>query len=119
MSINNEKYVFAVIGGDSRQTVIVNELIRLGNLAAACDGADMMTNLEKSINGSDVVLLPLPVTRDKVNLLFASDAKATDAVTLADLVSVASRCGCRAIMGGMIPEEICELGKKHGLFVAD
>lgn len=127
MSINNKKYGFAVIGGDSRQIVIVNELIQrghnvkvfgLGNLGAHCARAELLTSIEKTIEGSDVILLPLPVTRDNVNLLLASDPKA-DTVELIELVRFASRYGCRAILGGMLSDEICSLCEKEGIFARD
>lgn len=127
MSINNEKYCFAIIGGDSRQVVIANELIRrghnvkvfgLGNLGAHCAQAELFTSIDKAIDGSDVILLPLPVTRDNVNLLLASYSKA-DTVPLVELVRLASRYNCRAILGGMLPDGICSLCEKEGIFACD
>jgi len=127
MSINNEKYRFSIIGGDYRQVVIANELIRrghnvkvfgLGNLGAHCRHAELFTSIDKAIDGSDVILLPLPVTRDNVNLLLASDPKA-ECIELVELVCLASRYNCRAILGGMIPDGICSLCEKEGVFVRD
>lgn len=127
MSINNEKYSFAVIGGDSRQVVIANELIRrghevkvfgLGNLGVHCVGAELLTSLEKAVDGSEIILLPLPVTRDNVNLLLASDPKA-ETVPLIELVRLASRYKCCAILGGMLPDGICSLCEKEGVFARD
>lgn len=127
MSINNEKYCFAIIGGDSRQVVIANELMRrghsvkvfgLGNLGAHCAKAEQLTSFEKTVDGSDVILLPLPVTRDNASLLLASDAKA-DTIELSELVRLASRYKCRAILGGMLPDEICSLCEKEGIFARD
>ncbi len=127
MSINNEKYCFSIIGGDYRQIVVANELIRrghnvkifgLGNLGAHCTHAELFTSVDKAIDGSDVILLPLPVTRDNVNLLLASDPKA-ETIRLVELVRLASRYNCRAILGGMLPDDVCSLCEKEGVFVRD
>lgn len=99
---------FAVLGGDKRQAVIANELINagadartfaLGDNKSAIRGAEHCLSVEKAIEGCDVVVLPLPVTRDNTHLA-AQNVK----VPLLEIVKLTAKSKA-LILGGMIPVE--------------
>ncbi len=108
MEINFKGFKFAVLGGDKRQAVIVNELINagadvrifaLGDNRSAMHGSENCMSVEKAIEGCDVVVLPLPVTRDNIHLS-AQNVK----VTLSEIVKLTAKSKS-FLLGGMIPLE--------------
>ncbi|HWQ75120.1 MAG TPA: dipicolinate synthase subunit DpsA [Syntrophomonas sp.] len=60
----------AVLGGDERELILVNELVRMGATVVVCGfpremvghGAFALNNLEEACKGAEVVILPLPGT---------------------------------------------------------
>lgn len=112
----------AVIGGDKRQTVIVGEFIKagcevrafaLGDAGQAARGAEICMSVDKAVEGADVIVLPLPVTRDNVYL-----AAVGVKVALSDIIKLTAKN--RAILlGGMIPEEMMRQCRALGIEVYD
>ncbi len=125
--MNQTNYTFAILGGDRRQTVIAQRLLDrghrvrvygLGELSADCGDAEVCTTAEKAITEADAVLLPLPTSRDGSNLSFGNIPTAPP-LPLTDLVKLVSRKGCKLLLGGMIPEELQQIGERCGISVED
>ena len=124
---DNSKYNFALLGGDRRQAVVAERLIErghsvktfgLGSFAAAINGVEICSTPEKAISGSNFVLLPLPVSKDKINLSFASDQSITP-ISLTSIVELAVKYGAKAIIGGIIPHEIERIAEINGIEICD
>ena len=109
---DNRKYTFAILGGDRRQAIVAKRLLDkghfiklfgLGTFTADIGCAEICSTCEKAISGSDFVLLPLPATKDKVNLALVSDHTP---ISLASIVELASKYKCKGILGGILPKEM-------------
>jgi len=120
----DNKHIFSILGGDRRQAVLAKELLAkghevrvfgLGTYADECIGVDYCSKLEKAIKDSEIILLPLPVTRDNVKLN-SSEEEITE---LTKIVDIASREKNVLIFGGMIPESFLQLCKKKGVEIYD
>ncbi len=122
-----KKYIFTLLGGDKRQVAIAQMILRhghsvrvcgFGELGASISGAEMYSNVEKAINGADVLLLPLPVSRDN-NTLALSHGYCDESVGLSDLVKWADHGGIKAILGGMIPENMIKAAQDAKIYISD
>ena len=117
----SEKYTFAILGGDRRQTVIAERLLLFGHavrLYGAGDsgkraiGAEICFSLKKAIGESDIVILPLPASRDGITLnMDSEDIK--EKVSLKEIgdLCLKEKVGC--IFGGMIPKAFYEYAKEN------
>lgn len=104
------KKIFVVFGHDKRQATIARALIEKGHTVRLCC-AGMITDLvigcevflewKQAMEDCDVVILPLPITRDGSTLAYTDET-----VYLEDIIKSAKKCGCRHIIGGLIPESI-------------
>lgn len=121
------KYIFTILGGDRRQVVIANKLLScgqtvrvygLGEFSAHVGGAEIYSNIEKAILGSDIIILPLPVSRDNINLLLSA-APNVPSIKLNNIITLASRGGCKAILGGVISDEVVRLAEAQNISVID
>ena len=110
----SEKYTFAILGGDRRQATVAKRLISrghavrifgLGDLSLEISGAELYSSPEKTILNCDVVLLPLPVTRDGKFLNFVPLEK-KDCPTLMDILKYINRQSKTIILGGLIPIDL-------------
>ncbi|MBQ8408683.1 MAG: hypothetical protein IJY39_07440 [Clostridia bacterium] len=126
MMRNEHRYKFAILGGDRRQAVIADSLISrghrvclygLGDMGTGCKGAEICSSFYKAIEKSDVIILPLPVTRNNLDLSLPSAAEET--VKLADVVKAAKKYECKTVLGGMIPDEIMRLCEVNGISAFD
>jgi dipicolinate synthase subunit A len=122
-----KKYIFTLLGGDKRQVAIAQMILRhghsvrvcgFGELGASISGAEMYSNAEKAINGADVLLLPLPVSRDN-NTLALSHGYCDESVGLSDLVKWADHGGIKAILGGMIPDSMIKAAQDAKIYISD
>lgn len=120
----NKKYIFSIVGGDKRQMIVARKLIDsghevriygLGEASFGISGAEICGRLDASLRSADVILLPLPATRDGVNINMVSG----DAVKLTDVVEYAAKNGASTILGGMIPKELYSFCKCKGIEVID
>lgn len=120
----SRKYIFSIIGGDKRQAVVARALIDsghevrifgLGDASFGISGAEICGRIDASMRGADVVLLPLPSTRDGKNVNMVSG----DPVTLTDVVEQAAKKRVRAVLGGMIPQELYALAQSRGIVLTD
>lgn len=102
---------FAIIGGDLRQIITarslkskLNEVITFG--LGKNDGLIEAESLAKAINGSDAIILPLPVSRDSISVNAPlSDKK----IILQDIIDLKPRL----IFGGIIFEDLEKLLKQE------
>ena len=123
----SRKYIFAIIGGDSRQAIVAKKLLSLGHAVKICgldaslggiSGAEIISSPEKAAMGSDVVLLPLPVTRDNITLNFVPpDDNKT--VLLTDILKAVTYKPDTLVFGGIIPDKIKENALNYGVDIVD
>lgn len=120
--IFNEKLKIAILGGDKRQVVISNCFIRCGcevrafalsDVAQIVGRAEICMTAEKAMENADIVILPLPVTRDNLHLN-AQCGK----VLLTDIVRLAEK-NSSYLFGGMIPLEMIDICEKLGVEITD
>ena len=105
----NNRYRFAVLGGDLRQAVIACEIAKRGHTVRCVGGGDMLSRLsgceicttaDKAMEEANFALLPLPVTRDNLNLELGNEK-----VALCEIVRLAKKNGT-LLLGGIVPEEL-------------
>ena len=122
----NIKYTFAILGGDKRQTVIARKLIAcghtvklfaLGEYGMECTGAEICSTVDKAVEKSDVVILPLPALTNELELSvkFAGD----DAVSIADIIASMKKYGCGILLGGMLKDSIMDTCEAAGISCID
>ena len=121
---NNKKYIFSILGGDIRQLVIAKKLLSkghtvkiygLGELADKLNGAELCLTIDKAILGSDFVILPLPSSRDNINLFMKNSPN--DKIPLSRIYELAKINGCKLILGGMLPPYTMYLNNKEGIVI--
>ena len=126
MISNKSKYVFTILGGDKRQAVIAKELLKrdhtvriygLGDIASTVAGAEICSSVEKAMAGCNVLILPLPISRDNLNLLIQCD-KSTS-IPLSYIIDLAVKNGCGLIVGGIVSREMQRLGEIEGIVIED
>ena len=123
----SRKYIFAILGGDSRQAVVAKKLLSLGHAVKICgidaslggiSGAEIISSPEKAAMGNDVVLLPLPVTRDNTTLNTVSPDN-NKTVLLKDILKAVTFKPDTLVFGGMIPDKIKETAHLFGVETVD
>ena len=106
---DKNKYKFAILGGDGRQAVIADGLIKMGHRVscfATDENAMLSYNCElcscadKAMTGADFTILPLPVSKDGIHL--SSNSQMIDLSEIAKLAKKNSSI----IFGGIIPENL-------------
>ena len=126
MISNKSKHVFTILGGDKRQAVIAEELLKrdhavriygLSDTASTIAGAEICSSVEKAMIGCNVLILPLPVSRDNLNLLIQCDKSIS--IPLSYIIDLAVKNGCRLIVGGIIPREMQRLSEMEGILIED
>lgn len=123
----SDKYRFAILGGDRRQAVIARKLraldhtVRVYGISAFVEemtGAEICSSAQRAIKDSDVILLPLPTSRDGKTLNLCESEK-DGPVELDNIVSLAHRSGNKLIIGGVVPETMLKKADEHGIEVID
>ena len=123
---NRSKRVITILGGDKRQAIIAKELLNrghtvkiygLGDIASAIAGAEICSSIEKAMIDCHVLILPLPVSRDNINLLIQCDNAIP--LSLSYIVDLAVKNGCKLIVGGIIPREMQRLAAIEGIAIED
>ncbi len=121
----SNKYTFSVIGGDHRQVTIIKKLLSLGHRVKifsfgatieCITGAEITSSAEKALAGCDVLLLPLPMSRDGININLTSPDQAVKAASLFALIS---RKDKPLVLGGMVSNEARERLGNNGIEVID
>ena len=104
MKSKQNKCKLAVIGGDRRQAVIAEEFAKSGydvsvyainESSSSCTGVEICSSVERAIQGSDFLVLPLPVSRNNVDLNITSNKNIE--LKLADVIKIAVENGCKMI----------------------
>lgn len=104
------KKIFVIFGRDKRQAAIARALIESGQTVRICCagiitdliiGCEVFLEWRQAMEGCDVVILPLPTSRDGSTLAYTDET-----VYLEDIINSAKKCGCKHIIGGLIPESI-------------
>ena len=101
---------FVLFGRDKRQFEIAKALVGRGHKVRLClsgsldsiiNGCEVFLDWRQALTGADVVILPLPITRDGSTLAYSDEA-----VSLERIINCAIKSGCRHIIGGIIPESL-------------
>ncbi len=125
--MKKEKYTVTMIGGDRRQAVIAERLLErghkvrafgLGEYGTAIDGAELPGTYEKAIAGSDVLLLPLPASRDNVSLSLPYSTSG-ERILLSNVLKQSEKHRCGVILGGMLPQEFIRSAAQCGIKAVD
>lgn len=123
----SDKYTFAILGGDRRQAVIAKKIRALGHTVRVygisafvneMTGAEICSTAEKAINGSDIILLPLPTSRDGKTLNLC-EAEQNGTIELENIINHAHKNGNSLIIGGVIPEQMIKNADEYGIEIID
>lgn len=123
-----DKYTITVLGGDKRQRAVVEKLsmrghmIRTFALGSLCaDIGEKCIDARQAILDSDIIILPLPATRDNIHLfcpLEGGDGRSCgDGILLYDLIGECYEQ--KYILGGMLPSLFSGIAEKCGFDVTD
>ena len=121
----SEKYTFSVIGGDHRQLVIIKKLLLLGHgvkvfsisAPIGCiPGAEFTSSAEKALEGSDILLLPLPMSRDGININLTSSEQT---IQIAYLFGLLSKKKNPLVFCGLVSKEIRKQAENAGIELID
>ena len=119
---NKIKYKFAILGGDARQAQIASGLAKMGHRVSCfsvdgklipISGCEICTNMDKAMSGADFVILPLPVTKDKVHLSSVSPK-----IELQEIVKLAQKNNS-LLLGGVVPCELHRICKELNVEITD
>lgn len=89
-----------IVGGDDRQKQIYNKLIKQGKSCCCLYSSLDFERKEEMLKGADIVLLPLPVTKDK-EYIYTSNVKRISIESFKKLISTSA-----LVLGGMIPAQL-------------
>ena len=119
MELNSTKYTVAIIGGDERQSAVAkyfrdrgHKIYTSNSFCTSTD--DEYTNEMNAVHQSDIIILPLPCTKDSVHL----SGICGDCVALHDLLTE-SPDRQKYILGGKIPKTFYDSANKSGYKVFD
>lgn len=121
--LQKKKLQIAVLGGDLRHAHLANTLLREGfNVAVLCMEKDVYLekeveqgeNARAVLTKTDVAVLPLPATIDKININAPfSDKLLSIRDVLLDIPKGS------LVLGGMLTPDIIAKGEQHGLVMLD
>ncbi len=102
---------FLLLGGDSRQLYLSRILTENGSEAILhCDNEDSPFSMEESIKNSNIILCPIPFSRDKVNLFSRNEMNDLGIQKILSLLTAD-----HTIFGGNIPAFVKEYAKEHDI----
>lgn len=119
-----KKYVFSFLGGDSRQAIIAGELRNKGHdvklfgleeYISYCPDGQHCMSMEKALEDSEILILPLPVSRDNEHLSIANSEK----IPLKYIIKLCIKNEINIIFGGMLPEAFINNCKINGIDAFD
>lgn len=123
----SEKYTFAILGGDRRQAVIAKNIRELGHTVRVygisafvneMTGVEICSTAEKALKGSDIILLPLPTSRDGKTLNLCETEK-KESLELDKIINLAHRNGNALIIGGVIPDGMNKKADEYDIEIID
>ena len=96
---------FLILGGDNRSLYLGEYLENQGFKVCyyAFNYTECYTSLEEAMNSSDVIVLPLPFTKDRLTL---NTPLFDDKVVISDIVALLSNK--KMVFGGQLPKSFCE-----------
>ena len=96
---------FLILGGDNRSLYLGEYLENQGFKVCyfAFNHTECYNSLEEAINSSDVIVLPLPFTRDRLTL---NTPLFDEVVLISDIVALLS--SKKMVFGGQLPKSFCE-----------
>ncbi len=96
---------FLILGGDNRSLYLGEYLENQGFKVCyyAFNHTECYNSLEEAIDASDIIILPLPFTRDRLTL---NSPLFDDKVLISDIVALVS--SQKIIFGGQLPKSFCE-----------
>jgi len=100
-----KEVTFLILGGDNRSLYLGEYLENQGFKVCyyAFNHTECYSSLEEAMNASDVVILPLPFTRDRLTL---NSPLFDDKVLISDILALSS--SKKLIFGGQLPKSFCE-----------
>lgn len=108
--------IFLILGGDNR-SLYLGEYLEKQQFDVcyyAFNDADCFENLNEAIDKASVIILPLPVSRDRLSL---NTPFFDDTVLLADICTLATPD--KFILGGQLPKSFCEELNAKGIKFCD
>lgn len=113
-----------LLGGDARQLFLASHFAKVGYRVQAMGLADpsashvrVCHDLTRALDGSEIIILPLPVTRDGIHIFTPLDSMT--AIPFADLTEQLARRPSAHVFGGRIPKEWCHQLDAIGCTVTD
>ena len=100
-----EDNTFLILGGDNRSLYLGEYLENQGFKVCyyAFNHTECYNSLEEAMNLSDVIVLPLPFTKDRLTL---NTPLFDDKVVISDIVALLSNK--KMVFGGQLPKSFCE-----------
>jgi dipicolinate synthase subunit A len=97
--------VFLILGGDNRSLYLGEYLENQGFKVCyyAFNHTECYNSLEEAMNSSDVIVLPLPFTRDRLML---NTPLFDEVVLISDILALLSHK--KMVFGGQLPKSFCE-----------
>lgn len=111
------KNTFAIIGGDKRQSYLAEMLLRDAFPVRAFGNSftENTETMELALEGSDILLLPFPLSPDGIYL----NSSPKHEITLDELFAKAAQYGVKRVFGGAITPAIDEKLVSLGFSVTD
>lgn len=96
---------FLILGGDNRSLYLGEFLENQGYKVCyyAFNHTECYNSLEEAVNASDIIILPLPFTRDRLTL---NTPLFDGSVLISDIVALLS--SKKMVFGGQLPKSFCE-----------
>lgn len=121
-----DKYRFTLIGGDKRIFALAKLLRANGHTVGMCkccedasslSGVTFYSNYKIAIADADVLVLPMPISRDKLHV--STCTPDGEGILLEDIFRCASKHGIKHILGGNISKEITDIAEASGVSLID
>lgn len=111
-----KELTFLILGGDNRSLYLGEYLENQGFKVCyyAFNHTECYKSLEEAVNASDVIILPLPFTKDRLTL---NTPLFDDVVLITDIIALLS--GKRIVLGGQLPNSFCEELDSRGCAYCD
>lgn len=124
MSEKLTSHTIGLIGGDKRISILASIMKNNGCKVKVFglvdeedfDACEVCSSSQEIYKACDVIVLPVPVSRDKITLF--AEKQGVD-IKLADMLGDMSNFGSKFVLGGIIPKDFCSLLKVYGHTAVD
>ncbi len=108
--------VFLILGGDNRSLYLGEYLENQGFKVCyyAFNHTECYNSLDEAVNASDIIILPLPFTKDRLTL---NTPLFDEVVLISDIVALIS--SKKMVFGGQLPKSFCEELESRGCSYCD